>query len=742
MDNYNSFVKLYKKAEQCTDPVKSNGMFVECIAKSTEIITEFDKLNYLQIFRMSKQILNVYFKNAQLLIRTVGLDNNKTELTRNQDLTLQTVIHRLRKCLSIDPMNNDVIILFRAVFVYLARFVQEVKDKIIYLKQVLMVSPIDHELHLHLGMYYMTINDLDNALLHYKNCWGILMLSKESDYINIKIRCLNNIGSIYSAIQDRNLAEYYFKKALEIKPNDPDINNQLGALNTELRNTETAIKYYKAGIECITEACISEDQQMLLASIYMNMGMAYCYECDFDEAISCYNTALKHKPSLSLAYQNKLLDLNYISHEIEDPMYISKCHKAINKIYPTVVTKIDSDYSVKKEILKLNNSISFDKKVKLLTESKTNINIGFVSGDFLHHPVSYFINAILKYLDKNIFNIYCFSGKTMAFPSESEPLGHCNWIITKNMTNVQLKDLIKSKSIDILFDLSAHTGDNRLDTFVLKPAPIQISYCGYPGSSGIKSMDYHITDKICDSQETQKYYTEKLIFMNKCFLSYTPPTVLPEITKQQPCVTNKYVTFGTFNRLNKINKMVINVWKQILNRIPNCKLIIKTKEFSTEKLRLNFLNNFSNVLDKIQVLEYSDTFEEHMKDYNKIDIALDTFPYSGTTTSCEALAMGVPIVTLYDNIRGYHSQNVTASLLINSDLDNFVAYSQEEYIQKCIDYSEMVDSETFINLKENVRDKFINGNVCNSIEFAKEFGNKMLTLYKNHEWNNLSFQVL
>ena len=728
MEDYKHFVELYQKAESNKDTKKSNDLFIQCIVKSTELIQKYDEYNYLQLFRSGDEILNVYFKNAQLLTRTVGLNNEKITLTKNEDQTLQTVIHRLRKCLAIQPMNEDVIDLFRSVFVYLSRFQTEIKDKIIYLKQVLMINPIDHELHLHLGVYYMTINDLDNALLHYKHSWGILLFQKDVD--NIKIKCLNNIGSIYSAIQDHNLAEYYFKEALKIKPNDPDINNQLGALHTELRNTEKAIKYYNTGIENIKEACISEDHQMLLASIHMNMGMAYCYECDFNQAITCYNTALKYKPSLSLAYQNKLLDLNYISHEIEDPMYVSKCHKAINRIYPNVITKRDSNYIIKTDLLKINNELNLEDKIKQLKNTNTKLNIGFVSGDFLHHPVSYFINAILKNLNTDIFNIFCFSGKNVV---QSDSLKHCKFIITKNMSNVQLSDLIKSKNIDILFDLSAHTGDNRLDTFVLKPAPIQISYCGYPGSSGIRSMDYHITDTICDSKDTQKYYTEKLIFLKKCFLSYTPPTGfenLPAICITQPRDINGYITFGTLNRLNKINNKVISVWKKVLESIPTCKLIIKTKEFSTEKLKQAFLQNFSDVNDRIIVLEYTDTFEEHMNDYNKIDISLDTFPYSGTTTSCESLSMGVPIITLFDNIRYYHSQNVTSSILINSDLQDFVTYTEEEYIQKCINYSET----NLSNLKIHTRNKFINGNVCDGISFTNEFEDTLINVYKNHNW--------
>jgi protein O-GlcNAc transferase len=734
--DFDIFLDLYQQASDCTDSKKANDLFINCIVQSNKLIETYDKFNYLQLFRHENEIMDTYYKNAELLVRTIGLNSNKTTLTKNENDTLNTVIQRLRKCLTIKPMDGKSFELFRIVFVYLSTFVEKIEDKILYLKQVIMLNPIDYELHLNLGMYFMIINKLDDSLQHYRHCWGILNLLPITDELkNIKIKCLNNIGNIYSTIQDRNLAEYYFKMALEISPDDPDINNHLGALHTELRNTEIAIKYYKHGIENYKKSYLSNDENLLLASMYMNMGMAYCYECKFIEAINCYNTALKFKPNLSLAYQNKLLDLNYISYMIEDPMYVSKCHKALNSIYPNVITKYQENYIIKKEIVKLDNILSFKEMKKKLIKSKTKLNIGFVSGDFLNHPVSYFINVILRYLDLDIFSIFCFSGKPIGLPSSDDILGHCDWSITKNLSNVQLKQLIQSKNIDILFDLSAHTGDNRLDTFVLKPAPIQISYCGYPGTSGVKSIDYHLTDTFCDSPDTQKYYTEKLIFLKNCFLSYTPLnglSNLPALTIEQPCIKNEYITFGSFNRLNKINKNVIIVWKSILEKIPTARLIIKTKEFGTEKLKKQFMSDFKDYLDRITILEYSDTSDEHFSDYNNVDILLDTFPYSGTTTSCESLLMGVPVITLFDNIKHYHVQNVTTSLLKNSDLEDFVTYSEEEYIQKCIDYSEIIES--LDTLKRDVRGKFINGHVCNYPEFIENFQDILLKTYKNHSW--------
>ena len=544
-----------------------------------------------------------------------------------------------------------------------------------------------------------------------------------------KIKCLNGLGSIYFTIQDRDTALYYFMLAYEIDPLDPDVNNQIGVVYTELRITDKAIEYYTRGIENYKRAHISVDKDMLIASMHMNMGLAKCYECDFLGAIAGYNEALKYKPRLSLAYQNKLLDSNYISHLIEDPMYIPRLHKSINKIYPLVV----DDYRISCPDYKIKQDVMECKSKDDLIKSGTKINIGFVSGDFICHPVSYFIHSILNNINYDLFDVTCYSVKVVKLESM---FPKCKWGVVKNMSNEDFKKRIQEDKIDILFDLSAHTGDNRLDTFVLKPAPIQISYCGYPNSSGIKSMDYRITDKFCDSKFSQKYYQEKFIFMDKCFLAYTPSIGidnLPALT-EEPCLENGWVTFGTFNRYNKVNEMVVGVWEKILQRAPTARLAIKTKEFLTPKLKNQFLNTFKDksVLDRVIILPYSDTYTEHLPDYNKLDIAIDTFPYSGTTTSCESLMMGVPILTLFDNVRHYHSQNVTTSLMKNCGLDEYVATSQEEYIEKAVSFANNI--EKLRGLKQKVRDSFVNGPICNYTEFTNEFEDKLISTYKKHKW--------
>lgn len=680
------------------------------------------------------------------MIRTVGINSQRSFLSDEHKNSLYIAITHLKVVLNVEPFFKPAMELYKVSYIYLTIFNPNVNENLALLNQVLPIDPCDYQLQYNLGFMNHRANKLEEGLQHFKLSIGIIdMMLNSKDANNMsneqinglkefKVKNLNGIGSIYFSIQDRELATYFFKQALEINPDDPDINNQLGVVNTELRFTDIAIKYYEHGIKNFQKAHISTDKDMLIASMYMNMGLAKCYECDFEDAIECYNKALKYKPRLSLAYQNKLLDLNYISHLIEDPMYIARLHKNINKIYPQVISNYKEsrpDYQPKMDIVKCNDLTNWRKD----TSIKNKLKIGFVSGDFICHPVSFFIHSIMGAIDYDRFDVQCYSVKVVKL---DEMFPRCKWTCVKNLSNTEFAQVIKNDNIDILFDLSAHTGDNRLDTFVLKPAPIQISYCGYPGTSGVKSMDYHLTDKFADCKQSEKYYTEKLVFMDKCFLAYTPSMGihnLPAIADTQPCKKNGYITFGTFNRFNKINKKLISVWERLLIAIPTARFAIKTKEFLTPKIKAYFFDCFKDksVLERVDIMDYADTYNEHLLDYNKMDVALDSFPYSGTTTSCESLMMGVPVLTLYDNKKYYHTQNVTTSLMKNCDLgERYVAYTENDYINKAVYLSKHMDELS--NLKMEVRNKFVHSPICDYAGFTREFEDKMVSLYKNYRW--------
>ena len=759
INNISVVKDIYDKAQilvQSEQKVDSDA-YGKCLMYSEKIIVFIEKLNPFQINRIKNDIKTIYCISSEILIRTVGLHMNRpTGFTDREKGILYTSIAHLQKVLNIEPFNEQAKELYKIVFIYLTIFNSDANENLILLNNILMIKPCDYQVHYNLAFMYQRTNDLDNSLKHFKLTIGIIDLElnihKDNESVvtqlnQFKVKCLNGLGGVYFAIQDRELANYFFYQALAILPNDPDINNQLGVVYTELRLTDKAIMHYKKGIENFKSAHISTDLDMLLASMHMNMGLAYCYEINYPEAINCYNKALKYKPRLSLAYQNKLLDLNYISHLIEDPMYIANLHKNINKIYQLVINDYKvgcPNYKINEEIL--NTKLVDGKIDKKTLVGKTKINIGFISGDLVCHPVSYFVSCILKFINYDLFNVHCYSLKVVNL---SDQYPGCNFKIVKGTSPEELKAIIQKDNIDILFDLASQTGDNRLDTFVLKPAPIQISYCGYPNTSGLSNMDYHIVDNYCDSDgvtpgpggiirpSTQKYYTEKLLFMPNCFLSYTPSIGidnLPELVDIQPVTKNGYLTIGTFNRYNKINDTVVNMWEKILTKCPNVRFVIKTKEFLTDKLREQFINAWKDpeIFKRVTILEYADTYQAHLVDYNLMDIALDTMPYSGTTTSAESLMMGCPVLCLFDSERQYHAQNVSSSFMINSDLPEYVCLSEEEYINKVEYFSTHL--EELKDLKKTVRNKFVNGPICNYPEFVNDFEDLLLNTYRDHLW--------
>ncbi len=661
--------------------------------KTAERIVEYlDSLHPME-YTNKEMVSDIYFKSANLIVRAVGIDVTRTtEITEYEMKFYKKAINNLHKGLAFDPENKGACETFRNVCLFLAVKSTDEKKRLELLRQITYVVPGDYQLQFNIGFTCQRLNIVPECIVAYKTALSLLELRSNSGEHTtriFRIKCLNGLGGVYYSVQNKYLAKYYFLKALELDETDPDIHNQLAVTYTEQRDIDKAVYHYNLGIKHYKKAHISSDPEGLLASIYMNMGLARSYECDFKASIECYNSALKVRPRLALAYQNKLLDLNYISHLIPDEMYVSRMHMNLNHVYDSVETECRG-YTLKQPSDKLS--------------------IGFVSGDFVCHPVSYFISALLKKLNPDKYNVTCYSGKLVDLASVYP---RCKWVTTRGMSKEDLYDAIQAEKTDILFDLSGHTGDNRLDVFAMKPARVQISYLGYPGTSGIKSMDYRLTDKIADGPDTQKYYSEKLVYIDGCFLNYTP-TVNCKLGSQ-PYEENGYITFGCFNRLNKVNEEVIGAWKTILEKMPTARLIVKNREFLTERIKLKFLESFtSDMRRRVTILPFAHTHKKHLEDYNLMDISLDTFPYSGTTTSCESLYMGVPVLTLFDNKRYYHSQNVTSSILINSDLTEYVSYDLTSYLSRAV---ELGITQNFT--KESIRKKFLNGGVCNSRKFVK-----------------------
>jgi protein O-GlcNAc transferase len=285
-----------------------------------------------------------------------------------------------------------------------------------------------------------------------------------------------------------------------------------------------------------------------------------------------------------------------------------------------------------------------------------------------------------------------------------------------------------------LFELAGHTSGNRLDVMAMKPAPIQITYIGYPNTTGLKQIDYRITDALCDPLDTTQKHTEKLIRLPNCFLCYTPPLNSPPVSPT-PCLTTGVITFGSFNNLGKINDDVLKVWCHILRRIPNSKMILKCKPFASKTVQVRTWSKFeANGINhnRVVLLGLQAMSNDHLKTYDHVDISLDSWPYAGTTTTCEALWMGIPTITLKGQS---HCQNVGVSLLTQLGLEELIANSEEEFINIAVNLATNIPK--LAQIRDNMRPRMLQSPLCDDASFIKHYEKTLRGLWLTHCQNSL-----
>lgn len=364
------------------------------------------------------------------------------------------------------------------------------------------------------------------------------------------------------------------------------------------------------------------------------------------------------------------------------------------------------------ENLKIDNSI-FNRKIKL----------GFFSSDlFQGHSIMYFLSSLLNNLDKEKFETIAISNSKNDYKSESIKNKFDHWINVSSLNDKSSIDLVRKEKIDIVFDLMGFTSESRLILFKNRIAPIQISWLGYCNTTGIKEMDYLIADKnlILDNEES--LYSEKIIRLN-IWNSHTGFNFKKKKV-ELPALKKGFVTFGSFNNFNKISDANLSVWCKILKQNKRSRLILKSsKKYNTDFLMEVFEKE--TLKDRVEILDTSKDLIHHLKQYEYIDIALDTFPYNGVTTTFEALWNGTPVLTLMGN--NFNSR-CGSSILYNLGFKFLIAKDENEYLHKAVDLS--YNFSLLKELREEVNNKLLDTNLFNSESFANEFQNNLINVIK------------
>lgn len=406
------------------------------------------------------------------------------------------------------------------------------------------------------------------------------------------------------------------------------------------------------------------------------MGQCYRFLGDSQRAAEFYlkaSQAAKSPELAALEYSNYLFNLHYL------PPLSPEEEKSAAKGYDKFFQKVPRYYHRRRQ------------------KSQEKIKIGYISPDLRNHVVTRFSYALLTAYDKNRFIVYAYlTGKGDGVSAHlAEKVD--GWRDVSRCTPEEQARVIYEDGIDILVDLSGHTSGGALPVLACKPAPIQVSGIGYFASTGLSAVDYFLGDPFLDDEETEGAFTEEILLLPRSHFCYTPfrGDTLPG---EAPCVEKGFITFGSFNNFTKVNDEVLGVWARILAAVPGSRLLLKAAVFDYEDSREVALERIKASGIDISRVEVRGFSEEYLQEYREMDIALDTFPYPGGGTTCDALYMGVPVVTLRGKT---HGGRFGYSILENVGLGELCAKNLEGYVERAVMLAG--DTEFLSSLRQKLR---------------------------------------
>ena len=344
------------------------------------------------------------------------------------------------------------------------------------------------------------------------------------------------------------------------------------------------------------------------------------------------------------------------------------------------------------------------------------IRLGYVSPNFSRNIVGYFFKPVFDSHDRNNFEIFCYSNTRVQDDFTGHFANSSNWRAVANMSDEELTRQIRRDAIDILVDLSGHTPGNRLLVFARKPAPVQVTWLDYFDTSGLETMDYLITDPVSTPPDGSQQFVEKIIRMPHMRLCWSPPDFAPDVSAL-PVLERGRLTFGSFNRPEKMTADVIGVWARILREVPDSRLILKNRNFVHADVQAHFRDAFGaeDIAPERVEMRTESPHAQVLREYGDVDIALDTFPYNGGATTCDALWMGVPVITLLGD-RMISRQG--ASMLTAVGLTEFIADDRDRYVGIATQWSNQLND--LADLRGRLRGQCASSPLCDTRQFTSD----------------------
>ena len=683
-------LKLYKK----NDFNSCEKILATLVNKSPE------NIKYLSL------LANLYINN-NLINQALALHGRMLELdNKNSNLYFQKgnlvvllskyadAVLSFQKAINIEPNRSDYLCNFGYALIQLTSY----EDASLILKKAENIDTNNYLIKHYLGLVYFNLKKYDIGLKYFNS--SEFLSPNFIPSLIYKSKCLFHLGAYLEAIQvlEKTLENEINKKNFEIL-------SLLGLFNIHLNSLENALKYFNladninpnssenlsniSGVQIALndlEGALKNALKALeidsknnsainnLANIYLSLG-------EINLALEQYDKSIQINPHNFSIYSNKLF-CESLSNDLSPDLKFND-HIKFGEV---VLNYVKSNYS---EIV-LTNDLNPDRV----------INIGFVSGDLRDHPVINFMECIFKYLDKGKFRLFAFHN----YPTEDSTSlrlksDFFSWHEVFHLSDTALAKLIQHQNIDILFDLSGHTGNNRLPVFALKAAPIQISWIGYPLTTGLKTIDYTFLDGKAPSGVFDKGYVEKIVYLPFSH-PFQPANPSPSINAL-PALSKGFITLGMLNNARKFSNESLENWSLVLKKIPNSILMIGG--ISQQLLQENLLKKLQGLGIPSHRIQFSPKLPlyDFLELHHQIDFCLDTYPYSGGSTSAHSLWMGVPVLTLKGNAP---ESLQTMGHLIAHNLQDWGAESINEYLEKAKYWSEHLQELAII--RSELRNRF------------------------------------
>jgi protein O-GlcNAc transferase len=507
----------------------------------------------------------------------------------------------------------------------------------------------------------------------------------------------SNLGNTLAELGRADEAVAAFNQGLRLRPESAEIHYNLGnALKDQHRLDDAAAAYAEA-------IRLKPDH----AGAYANLGIVLMGQGRLDEAAIAYAKAIDLKPGDSDTYSNLLFCLNY--DDSRTPAELVAAHREWDARYGSPAMR-PGHYA---------NDRAPERRLK----------VGFVSPDFRTHSVAYFLTPLFESFNRQAIELFAYADVIRPDAVTAHLRGLCDhWRSAVGVSDEALAEQIRGDGIDILVDLAGHTAHNRLRVFARKPTPVQATWLGYSNTTGLSSIDYRIVDDVTDPQGVADAFAcETLLRLPHGFLCYGGAKDAPA-PSAPPCLARGFVTFGSFNNPAKVSAATFDVWGRLLTRMPEARLLLKGKSFADAATCAAFRSRLSErgvAAGRVQLLSWLPDSAAHLALYDQIDIALDPFPYNGTTTTCEALWMGVPVVTLRGD---RHAARVGASLLTRAGTTDWIANSLDDYIERALALAG--SPQVLSELRSTLRPRIAASSLCDGKAFARAMENAFQFMWR------------